>query len=91
MFKTTLRMNNCVIVSSHEANFGELANFYRTKQPIFWNGKPYPTAEHLFHARKYIFPGAGPRYLEYAEEIRKTSTPYKAKILGKQLHYQIGT
>lgn len=76
---------NVIIINSHEGIHGELANFY--KSPITWNGRVYPTAEHLFHARKYIFDGAPQRYLDYAEIIRKASTPYKAKILGIQLHY----
>lgn len=76
-----------IAVGSHEALFGELANFYRTNSPIIYQRKPYPTAEHLFHSLKYMYPGANPRYLEYAERIRNVNTPYQAKILGKQLHY----
>jgi ribA/ribD-fused uncharacterized protein len=78
-------MAETIVICSHMGPYGELANFYKLDKPIIWNNKQYTTAEHLYHARK--FPGAPQRYLDYAEEIRKTSTPYKAKILGQQLHF----
>lgn len=77
-------MNVVLVTQDAQGQYGALANFHRTAKSLIWEGKPYQTAEHLYHAMKYIFPGASRRYLEYAEEIRKASTPYKAKLLGQQ-------
>lgn len=79
-------MSVIVVTQDAQGPYGCLANFYRTATPIMWEGKAYATAEHLYHARKFIFPGAPPRFLQYAEEIRKASTPWKAKILGQHSH-----
>lgn len=70
----------------HDADgpLGELSNFYPLKTPIFYYGKDYPTSEHLYHAMKYLYKGAPEANVAYADEIRKASTPYKAKILANK-------
>ena len=64
--------------------WGELSNFYPLTQPIIFDGKPYPTSEHLYHTCKYIYPNAPAINQEYIEIIRTASTPYKAKLLANQ-------
>jgi len=44
----------------------------------------YPTSEHLYQARKFLYSGSPDINAVYAEEIRLASTPYKAKILANQ-------
>ena len=60
---------------------GELSNFYWHDQPLIYEDKPYPTAEHLYQAHKYMYSDAA---RAYAEEIRQASTPHKAKLLGER-------
>lgn len=63
--------------------FGEFSNFYKLKCGIQYNGKVYPTSEHLYQAQKFMGPDATERDLEYAEKIRVASTPNKARVLAK--------
>jgi len=56
------------------------SNFYPCN--IEYQGKIYPTSEHLFQALKYMYKGASKTSLELAEMIRQQTTPYKAKILA---------
>lgn len=65
-----------------EIPYGVLSNFYMCN--IEYKGKIFPTSEHLYQCRKFLYKTASKRSLEYAEIIRKASTPYKAKILGHQ-------
>jgi len=51
----------------------------------------YSTSEHLYQARKFIYPDAPRDNLIYVELIRTASTPFKAKILGHQELSKRGT
>lgn len=68
----------------YDANkeFGVFSNFYPA--PIKYKGKTYQTSEHLYQAFKFMYSGASKKSLEYAEIIRTSSTPNKAKILASQ-------
>jgi ribA/ribD-fused uncharacterized protein len=72
--------------------FGELSNFFLLEKPIIYEGLPYRTSEHLYHALKYLtHPNRTKLHEEYAELIRNASTPNKAKILANRktgLRYQ---
>lgn len=46
-------------------------------------GKEYATSEHLYQSRKYLYENAPEVALEYAELVRRASTPYKAKLLAQ--------
>jgi ribA/ribD-fused uncharacterized protein len=50
--------------------------------PISLDGKTWPTNEHYFQAQK--FPGT-----DHAEEIRKASSPAKAKKMGRSRKYRL--
>lgn len=52
---------------SEKEKWGELSNFWRTQRPIVYEGREYPTSEHLYQALKYIYPGASDLTLEYAD------------------------
>jgi ribA/ribD-fused uncharacterized protein len=54
-----------------------LSNVFQVK--IIYDGKEYPSSEHLYQSLKYI--NICP---EYAEIIRKIRTPHAAKLLGNQ-------
>lgn len=69
--------------SKPEEEFGELSNFWPCD--LIFEEKSYPSSEHLYQALKYLSPTASTINREYAEEIRKASTPFKAKILANQL------
>lgn len=56
--------------------YGEFSNFY--KSPITWDGKMYPTSEHLYQCLKF------PDFPEYQEIIRTAKTPNMAKIIARQ-------
>lgn len=58
------------------------SNFHGAE--VLINGLVYPTAEHYFQAMK--FAKTNPKY---AEEIRKSATPLKAKKLGASRAYPI--
>lgn len=66
--------------------YGEFCNFYPS--PIEYCKKTYPTVEHLYQARRYIFKDAPSINNEYAEVIRTSSTPYKAKLLANQFIFR---
>lgn len=63
----------------------QLSNFYCLRVPLLYDGKCYATSEHLYQSLKYLYEGAPPENELYAEEIRKSSTPYKAKLLANRL------
>jgi len=69
---------------SEKDPLGELSNFFPLKTPLTYQGKTYTTSEHLYQARKYLYPGASKICVEFADEIRRASTPYKAKILANR-------
>lgn len=72
----------------------ELSNFFALPVPLVFGGKPYATSEHLYQAMKYAYfadrdtaprsPDGGHAAKRSAliDEIRRQSTPYKAKILA---------
>jgi ribA/ribD-fused uncharacterized protein len=64
----------------------EFSNFfYDKKNPIFFNGKSYPTAEHAYQAAKFIKDDKdNVASSDYAEIIRNADTPNQARILGNQ-------
>jgi predicted NAD-dependent protein-ADP-ribosyltransferase YbiA (DUF1768 family) len=62
--------------------FPQFSNFWKTKKPIIWKNKYYPTSEHIFQAEKFI--NEDTQSLEYAELIRNINTPNMAFILGSQ-------
>jgi ribA/ribD-fused uncharacterized protein len=65
--------------------WGELSNFYAHEVPLLYEGKQWATSEHLYQALRYIWPGAPAANADYVELIRTASTPFKAKILSRQL------
>ena len=74
----------------------EIITFYSKNKPYFWltnfqyatfydnDGKKWTTSEHYFQAQKFIKTKP-----EYAETIRLSSSPWKAKTLGKSKIYPI--
>jgi ribA/ribD-fused uncharacterized protein len=62
--------------------YGEFCNFYPCE--IVYDGKSYPTSEHLYQALKYIYKKSPIINVDYAEEIRNASTPNISKILANQ-------
>ena len=65
--------------------FGALSNFFVLPSPLMWNNKPFMTSEHLYHYLKYWYDGASAESREYAELVRESSTPFKAKLLANQV------
>lgn len=73
-----------ILFYREQDHFGILSNYYRlSEQPIYFGKKPYATAEHLFQALKFIYPGASADSLRFAELIRNANTPNKARILAR--------
>lgn len=72
-------MNSAICFSSQHVP--QLSNFYELRMPIRFEGKEYATSEHLYQAMKFLNQ-PDRASLEFAEEIRKASTPFKAKHLG---------
>ena len=64
--------------------WGELSNFYLLDSPITYKDNLYSTSEHLYQCLKYLYEGASDENVLYAEEIRRTTTPFKAKILANK-------
>ncbi len=64
--------------------FGELSNFFVFPEPIVWGKKTFATSEHVYHYLKYWHSSSTEASREYAELIRKASTPFKAKLLANQ-------
>jgi N-glycosidase YbiA len=64
--------------------FGELSNFFVMSTPLLFQGKPYMSSEHLYHALKFLGPVATSESKDYAELIRQAKTPNIAKILARQ-------
>jgi ribA/ribD-fused uncharacterized protein len=63
-------------------DYYEFSNYYISK--IQWDGKTYPSSEHLFQALKFINDNKDNRSMEYANIIRQQSTPNKSRILAIQ-------
>jgi len=64
---------------SHIREWKEFSNFFPS--PITYDGRQYPTVEHLFQAMKFMDTANG---RQYAEAIRRVATPADAKALGRQ-------
>ncbi|KAI8826766.1 uncharacterized protein EV422DRAFT_491120 [Fimicolochytrium jonesii] len=77
-----------ILFYTDSAQFGEFSNYYKPASPITWEGAKYPTSEHAFQAAKFKYPGADKHSLAYAEEIRKASTPNKARYLDKGVRFR---
>lgn len=67
-----------------EQSYGELSNFFMLRTPVHFMGKQFSSTEHLFQFRKFVFDGASPASMEFAELVRCADTPYKAKLLASQ-------
>lgn len=67
---------------SPEGKYGELSNYYVLNKPIIYNNFEYASSEHLYQALKFLYEGATPQTLAYAESVRTANTPNKAKILA---------
>jgi N-glycosidase YbiA len=63
---------------------GELSNFYLHKPTLKYQDKSFATSEHLYQFLKFAYTGASEASLAFAEEIRKASTAFKAKLLARQ-------
>lgn len=67
---------------------GELTNFYHCTTALWLRGiefhRPFWTSEHMYQFMKYWYPGASDASKAYADEIRTTSSPAKAKYLARQ-------
>lgn len=79
-------METTIYFYRENEQYGELSNFYPLdSNPIIYQGKSYPTSEHLYQALKYLtHPYATDRHIQYAELIRTTNTPNKSKILANK-------
>jgi len=66
--------------------YGELSNFYACD--LVYQGKHYPSAEHLYQARKYLDHPSDENET-YAELVRTTSRPWGAKLLGQRSKMQV--
>ena len=62
-----------------DRNGWQFSNF--SKHPVEWEGKIYPTSEHLYQSLKFEFVDP-----EYAKAIRKAKTPMTAKKMGRGKH-----
>jgi ribA/ribD-fused uncharacterized protein len=63
-------------------DYYEFSNFYKTN--IEYNGKIYPSSEHLYQAMKFMKDLSNKRSIEYADIIRQQNTANKAFILASQ-------
>lgn len=63
-------------------DYYEFSNFYKTD--ILYQGKIYPTSEHLYQAMKFMKDPNDKKAMEYADIIRQQSTPNKAFVLANQ-------
>lgn len=62
----------------------ELSNFYDCGISLEVNDKIYNTSEHLYQCMKFLYFDESNAHTEFAELIRRQSTPYKAKFLASQ-------
>jgi N-glycosidase YbiA len=76
-----IQNNSPIHFYSHYSQWKEFSNFYPS--PIEFDGRIYPTGEHLFQAFKYLHRGHADTDA-YAEEIRLARTPGEAKELGNK-------
>lgn len=56
--------------------YGWMSNF--SKHPVVFEGKTYPTTEHLYQSQKAV-------NIEDSEKIRLAKSPKEAAIIGRQL------
>jgi len=64
--------------------YGELSNYFIGRIEMRYKGRDYRSAEHLYQSLKFLYVGASPATLAYAEKIRQVRTPNMAKILARQ-------
>lgn len=64
--------------------YGEFSNYYIHKDKLIFYNKKYASAEHIFQAAKFIYPGASPASREYGHIVRKAKTPNIARELASQ-------
>lgn len=78
------QMTDAIQFYSATDAYGELSNYYVLSAPLVYKKKTYASSEHLYHALKFLGPGASSESLAYAEVIRNAKTPNMAKVLAKQ-------
>lgn len=67
--------------SGHNGLFSNFSESPNTK--LIYNGKPFPTSEHIYQANKYDYEGAPAVNAEMIEAIRQQNTPNKAFMLAR--------
>lgn len=67
---------------SDEKPYGVFSNFYPCD--IVYQERHYSTSEHAFQAAKFVYPGASPRSLEYAEHLRREPNPGYVFAMARQ-------
>lgn len=65
------------------APYGYFSNFWKHPRPLVYKGEKYPTAEHLYQARKFIFEDAPAENAELVKQVRIQPTPAKAMFLAR--------
>lgn len=65
---------------SEKDEHGFLSNFFASGVTI--DGKVFPTVEHYFQSKKYVYEGCSEESLKHSEVIRNSKTPYIAKLLA---------
>ncbi len=70
-----------------KGKYFEFSNFYPVT--VEFEGKIYPSTEHIFQAHKFVYPGAGVTELEFAESIRLLPTALLAFRAGKSRKVRI--
>lgn len=65
-------------------NYFEFSNFYPLDPPVKIDSKEYPTTEHYYQSMKFLSEEPTKDQIEYAEEIRKCSSPLHAFYLGRK-------
>lgn len=62
---------------------GELSNYYnKLSAHLKYENASYASSEHLYQSLKFVYPGASPETLEYAEKVRLAKTPNQARVLA---------
>ena len=74
--------NDNILFYEPKEPYYEFSNFYKTS--IEYNGKIYPSSEHLYQAMKFMKDPNDKKSMEYADIIRQQSTANKAFILAGQ-------
>jgi ribA/ribD-fused uncharacterized protein len=74
--------NDNILFYEPKEPYYEFSNFYKTN--IEYNGKIYPSSEHLYQAMKFMKDPNNKKSMEYSDIIRQQSTANKAFILAGQ-------